>query len=77
MALAYGKHPKSYEDPDILAVNRCLTRLGCALRPGIWKVDVYPFLRLVSFYRLIKSILSPIFYILFFFRFSTDTFRVI
>ena len=50
MALAYGKHPKSYEDPDILAVNRCLTRLGNTLRPGVWKVDIFPFLRLVSSY---------------------------
>ena len=49
MALAYGKNPKSYEDPDILAVNRCLTRLGNTLRPGVWKVDVFPFLRL-AFY---------------------------
>ena len=45
MALAYGKNPKSYEDPDIQAVNRCLARLGNALRPGVWKVDVFPFLR--------------------------------
>ena len=45
MALAYGKNPKSYEDPEILAVNRCLARLGNALRPGVWKVDVFPFLR--------------------------------
>jgi hypothetical protein len=48
MALAYGKNPKSYEDPDILAVNRCLARLGNALRPGVWKVDVFPFLRLAN-----------------------------
>ncbi|KAH9487458.1 Cytochrome P450 monooxygenase 88 [Psilocybe cubensis] len=46
MALAYGKQAKSYEDPDIQAVNRCLTRLGNNLRPGMWKVDAYPFLRL-------------------------------
>ena len=52
MALAYGKNPKSYEDPDILAVNRCLARLGNALRPGVWKVDVFPFLRLESIYHL-------------------------
>lgn len=52
MALAYGKNPKSYEDPDILAVNRCLERLGNALRPGVWKVDVFPFLRLESVYQL-------------------------
>ena len=50
MALAYGKDPKSYEDPDILAVNRCLARLGNTLRPGVWKVDVFPFLRLGIIY---------------------------
>ena len=52
MALAYGKNPKSYEDPEILAVNRCLARLGNTLRPGVWKVDVFPFLRLESIYQL-------------------------
>ena len=50
MALAYGKNTKSYEDPEILAVNRCLARLGNTLRPGVWKVDVYPFLRLEPIY---------------------------
>ncbi|KAF8797498.1 cytochrome P450 [Phlegmacium glaucopus] len=50
MALAYGQNPKSYEDPDIQAVNRCLTRLGNTLRPGVWKVDVYPFLRYIPGY---------------------------
>ena len=45
MNLAYGKNPKSYDDPDVIAVNRCLTRLGVTLRPGTWKVDIYPFLR--------------------------------
>ena len=52
MALAYGKNPKSYEDPEILAVNRCLARLGNTLRPGVWKVDVFPFLRFESIYYL-------------------------
>lgn len=47
MALAYGKTPQSYDDPDVVAVNRCLTRLGNNLRPGMWKVDTYPFLRYV------------------------------
>lgn len=47
MALAYGKVPGSFEDPDVVEVNRCLTRLGIALRPGVWRVDVYPFLRSV------------------------------
>ncbi|KAJ3503289.1 hypothetical protein NLJ89_g8497 [Agrocybe chaxingu] len=45
MSLAYGRHPKSFEDPDVRAVYRCLTRLGFALRPGAWKVDAYPFLK--------------------------------
>uniref|UniRef100_A0A0W0F7D6 Putative cytochrome P450 n=1 Tax=Moniliophthora roreri TaxID=221103 RepID=A0A0W0F7D6_MONRR len=50
MALAYGKIPKSYEDPEVQAVNRCLTRLGFTMRPGAWKVDVYPFLRYIPGY---------------------------
>lgn len=50
MALAYGRDPKSYDDPDIAAVNRCLTRLGNNLRPGLWRVDVYPILRYVPGY---------------------------
>ncbi|CAA7262152.1 unnamed protein product [Cyclocybe aegerita] len=50
MALAYGRHPKSYEDPDVRAVYRCLTRLGVALRPGSWKVDAYPFLKYIPGY---------------------------
>ena len=45
MSVGYGKESKSYQDPDIQAVNRCLTRLGNTLRPGVWKVDMYPFLR--------------------------------
>lgn len=50
MALAYGKHPKSYADPEVVAVNRCLTRLGDTLRPGVWKVEAYPFLRYIPGY---------------------------
>ncbi|KAF8221472.1 cytochrome P450 [Tricholoma matsutake] len=50
MALAYGKVPKSYDDPDVVAVNRCLTRLGSNLRPGLWQVDIYPFLRYIPGY---------------------------
>ena len=45
MALAYGKIPDSYEDPEVQAVNRCLTRLGYTMRPNAWKVDTFPFLR--------------------------------
>jgi cytochrome P450 len=50
MSLAYGKAPKAYEDPEIQAVNRCLTLLGITLRPGVWKVDIYPFLRYIPGY---------------------------
>jgi len=50
MALAYGKVPLSYEDPEVQAVNRCLTRLGYAMRPGAWKVDIFPFLKYIPGY---------------------------
>jgi len=50
MALAYGKVPNAYDDPDVLAVNRCLTRLGVNVRPGLWRVDVYPILRYIPGY---------------------------
>ncbi|PFH44843.1 hypothetical protein AMATHDRAFT_72169 [Amanita thiersii Skay4041] len=50
MALAYGTVPEEYDDPDIASVNVCLTRLGNNLRPGIWKVDFYPFLRYIPGY---------------------------
>ncbi|TRM58193.1 cytochrome P450 [Schizophyllum amplum] len=50
MVLAYGKVPKSYDDPEVQAVNRCLTRLGVSLRPGVWKVDIYPWLKYVPGY---------------------------
>ncbi|KAF8060686.1 cytochrome P450 [Lyophyllum atratum] len=50
MAIAYGKSPGAHDDPDVIAVNRCLVRLGITLRPGVWKVDVYPFLRYIPGY---------------------------
>ncbi|KAF8639385.1 hypothetical protein AX17_001541 [Amanita inopinata Kibby_2008] len=50
MALAYGTVPEEYDDPDIASVNVCLTRLGNNLRPGIWKVDIYPFLKYIPGY---------------------------
>jgi len=34
----------------VKAVIRCLTRLGNAVRPGLWKVDTYPFLRYIPGY---------------------------
>jgi hypothetical protein len=48
MTLAYGKYPKSYLDPVVLSVNRCLTRLGNNMRLGLWKVDTWPILRFVN-----------------------------
>ena len=45
ISIGYGKESKPYQDPDIRAVNRCLTRLGNTLWPGVWKVDMYPFHR--------------------------------
>ncbi|KAF9033815.1 cytochrome P450 [Panaeolus papilionaceus] len=50
LALAYGKQSQGPEDPAILEVNRCITRVGDNLRPGLWKVDVYPFLRYIPGY---------------------------
>ncbi|KAG6883651.1 hypothetical protein C0993_004902 [Termitomyces sp. T159_Od127] len=50
MALAYGKKAGGHDDPDVRAVNRCLVRLGVNLRPGLWKVDIYPFLRYIPGY---------------------------
>ncbi len=45
MALAYGKVPPSYEDPEVQSVNRCLTRLGLTMRAGAWRVDIFPLLK--------------------------------
>lgn len=60
MALTYGKMVKSFEDPEVQSVNRCLTRLGLAMRPGAWKVDVFPFLRSVQCqYRIVESTHVP------------------
>ncbi|KAK0462942.1 cytochrome P450 [Desarmillaria tabescens] len=50
MALAYGKVPPSYEDPEVQSVNRCLTRLGLTMRAGAWKVDILPLLKFVPGY---------------------------
>jgi hypothetical protein len=49
MQLAYGKYPKGFEDSAVQAVSRCVTRVGIHMRPGLWKVDVFPFLRFVCF----------------------------
>ncbi|KAF8632721.1 hypothetical protein AX15_001718 [Amanita polypyramis BW_CC] len=50
MLLAYGVLPKGCDDPDIQAVNNCLTVLGNNMRPGIWMVDYWPFLRFIPGY---------------------------
>ncbi|KAK0478957.1 cytochrome P450, partial [Armillaria novae-zelandiae] len=50
MALAYGKVPPSYEDPEVQSVNRCLTRLGLTMRAGAWRVDIFPLLEFVPGY---------------------------
>ncbi|KAK2467459.1 hypothetical protein APHAL10511_000314 [Amanita phalloides] len=50
MLLAYGVLPNGPDDPDIAAVNDCLTRLGINMRPGIWMVDYWPFLRYIPGY---------------------------
>jgi hypothetical protein len=53
MSLAYGlNEPRKNDDPVVLAVNRCLTRLGVNLRPGLWKVDAFPVLKYVPGYPL-------------------------
>ncbi|KAF8632718.1 hypothetical protein AX15_001715 [Amanita polypyramis BW_CC] len=50
MALAYGSVPERHDDPDIVAVNVCLRRLGVNLLPGKWKVNIFPFLKYVPGY---------------------------
>lgn len=45
MLLAYGVLPNGCDDPDVRVVNECLTRLGNNMRPGLWMVDYWPFLR--------------------------------
>ncbi|KAK0197734.1 cytochrome P450 [Armillaria mellea] len=51
LALTYGRTaPGRSDDPEIVAVARCLQRVGLAVRPGEYKVDEYPFLRYLPFY---------------------------
>lgn len=45
MTLAYGTAPERYDDPDIVAVEKCLRRLGENLLPGKWKVSTFPLLK--------------------------------
>lgn len=51
MTMTYGKSTRtSYSDPEVIQVNRCLTRLGLTLLPGAWLVDSYPILKYVPGY---------------------------
>lgn len=51
MSITYGKiTPTAYSDLEVVAVNRCLTRLGRTLRPGAYLVDTYPILKYVPGY---------------------------
>ncbi|KAH9474283.1 Cytochrome P450 monooxygenase 64 [Psilocybe cubensis] len=50
MEIAYGKQPKLYTDPEILAINQCSRTFGLNLRPGLWMVDAYPILRYIPGY---------------------------
>ncbi|KAH9832506.1 cytochrome P450 [Rhodofomes roseus] len=51
ISMTYGKTtPTSYSDPEVQIVNRCLRRLGAALRPGAHLVDTYPFLQYIPGY---------------------------
>ncbi|KAF8139802.1 cytochrome P450 [Boletus edulis] len=51
MGMTYGKvTPTSYSDPEVIAVNRCLKRVGHAMLPGAYLVDTYPILQYVPGY---------------------------
>lgn len=51
LSLTYGKPSPSHpEDPDIPLINRCLVRIGRAVRPGAHIVDDLPWLKSVPFY---------------------------
>ncbi|KIJ60536.1 hypothetical protein HYDPIDRAFT_117061 [Hydnomerulius pinastri MD-312] len=51
MSITYGKNtPTAYSDPEVVAVNRCLTRFGQVIRPGSYQVDTYPILKYVPGY---------------------------
>ncbi|KAF9527922.1 cytochrome P450 [Crepidotus variabilis] len=50
MSIAYGMKIRSYDDPEVLAIRRCLSRLAANFRPGHWKVEDFPFLRYIPGY---------------------------
>lgn len=45
MLLSYGVLPSGPDDPDIQAIDECMSYFGKNLRPGYWMVDYWPFLR--------------------------------
>jgi len=51
MSITYGKTtPTAYSDPEVVAVNYCLSRFGEAIRPGAYLVDTYPILKYIPGY---------------------------
>ncbi|KAF8446404.1 cytochrome P450 [Boletus edulis BED1] len=51
MEIIYGKTtPTSYNDPEVIAANRCIMRFGQAMTPKVYLVDTYPILRYVPGY---------------------------
>lgn len=51
MSITYGKTtPTAYSDPEVVAVNCCLSRFGEAIRPGAYLVDTYPILKYIPGY---------------------------
>ena len=51
MSITYGKAtPTAYSDPEVVAVNCCLSRFGETIRPGAYLVDTYPILKYIPGY---------------------------
>ncbi|KAF8325350.1 cytochrome P450 [Amanita rubescens] len=50
MILAYGITAERYDDPDIVAIEKCLRRLGESQLPGRWKVNTFPLLKYIPGY---------------------------
>lgn len=51
MSITYGKTtPTAYSDPEVVAVSRCITRFGQAIRPGTYLVDTFPILKYIPGY---------------------------
>ncbi|KAH9851835.1 cytochrome P450 [Lenzites betulinus] len=52
MSITYGKTTPtaSYSDPEVKQINLGLSRLGKAVLPGAYLVDIYPFLKYIPFF---------------------------